>query len=189
MPAAKVLNDKEVRKVLAYIAIHKHAARNRAMLMMTNLSGARVKEVALLRLADVLTADGQVKDEVKLSVAQTKGRHARTLYLPEKLRKELIAYLATIDRSDLTKPLFYSQKSAHRGWSPNTLCQHFWWLYKKAGVDASSHSGRRKFITDLANKGVSVRILAELAQHRSIQTTQRYIEINPAIVRRALEMI
>ena len=33
--------------------------------------------------------------------------------------------------------------------------------------------------TELASKGVSVRVLAELAGHSSIQTTQRYINVNP----------
>jgi integrase/recombinase XerD len=158
------------------------------MLLVTHLSGARVKEVAALLIGDVWSAETGAKDQVRLTPEQTKGKHARTLYLSERLRKELLAYLATIDRSDLTKPLFYTQKRI--GWSANTLCQHFHWLYKNAGiVGASSHSGRRTFITELANKGVGVRVLMELASHRSIATTQRYIDVNPAMVRHAVELL
>lgn len=62
MAQAKTLTDKELRKVLAYIAVHPHAARNRAMLLMTHWSGMRVKEVACLRIDNILAADGMMKD-------------------------------------------------------------------------------------------------------------------------------
>ena len=53
-------------------------------------------------------------------------------------------------------------------------------IYRAVGFEnASSHSGRRTFITELVSKGVSLRVWAELAGHSSIQTTQRYIEVNP----------
>ena len=45
--------------MLDYVATRKHAARNRAMLLMTHLSGMRVGEVAALRINDVLDADGR----------------------------------------------------------------------------------------------------------------------------------
>jgi integrase len=54
---------------------------------------------------------------------------------------------------------------------------------------ASSHSGRRTFITALAAKGVGVRGLASLAGHRSITTTQRYIDVNDAMKRAAVELV
>ncbi|MDO9049913.1 MAG: site-specific integrase [Methylotenera sp.] len=69
----------------------------------------------------------------------------------------------------------------HRlGFSANGLCQWSFWAYKRAGINgASSHSGRRSFITNLANKGIGVRVLASLAGHKSIMVTQRYIDVNP----------
>ncbi|NDH68402.1 MAG: site-specific integrase, partial [Gammaproteobacteria bacterium] len=53
----------------------------------------------------------------------------------------------------------------------------------------SSHSGRRTFITTLANKGVSVRLLASLVRHQSISTTQRYIDVNDEMKRNAVELV
>jgi integrase/recombinase XerD len=50
------------------------------------------------------------------------------------------------------------------------------------------HSGRRTFITKLAGNGVSVRVLAELAGHASISTTQRYIDVNYEQMRSAVEL-
>ena len=42
-------------------------------------------------------------------------------------------------------------------------------IYDAAGIaDATSHSGRRTFITNLAAKGIGVRVLAELAAHSMV---------------------
>jgi len=63
-------------------------------------------------------------------------------------------------------------------------------MYKRAGLDgASSHSGRRTFITTLANKGVGVRVLMALAGHRNMSTTQRYIDLNPEMMKSAANLV
>ena len=63
-------------------------------------------------------------------------------------------------------------------------------IYKAIGLkDASSHSGRRTYITRLANKGVGVRLLAALAGHSHISTTQRYIDVNADQMRDAVELL
>ena len=88
------------------------------------------------------------------------------------------------------KKFFYSQKKNSDRFNPNTLTQHFHFLFRRAGIaGASSHSGRRSFITNLASKGVSVRVLMNLAGHRSISTTQAYIDINDNMLRSAVELI
>ena len=47
----------------------------------------------------------------------------------------------------------------------------------------------RIFITNLAEKGVSVRVLQSLAGHRNISTTQAYIDVNDAMKRKAVELV
>jgi integrase/recombinase XerD len=124
----------------------------------------------------------------RLNSEQTKGRHARIVFLGQRLRKELALYVATIKHPLPGKPLFYTQKRA--GFTANTLCQHFHWLYKQVGIDgASSRSGRRTFITNLANKGVGVRVLMSLAGHRDISTTQVYIDVNDEMQRAAVDLV
>lgn len=198
MSQAKVLNEKEVRKVLLYIAAHKHAARNKAMLLCTHLAGMRIGEVSSLRLCDVLNADGSIRDEVRLSADQTKGEKGRAVLLPKRLQDELRQYLCTRFRLNDLKPvtmtntsraLFDTQKNPDRGFTSNTATQMFHYIYKRSIACGSSHSGRRGFITQLANKGTSVRVLAALAGHQSIATTQRYIDLNPAMMRNAVELI
>jgi len=188
MAQAKTLTTAELEQVLRYISTRKYAERNRAMLLMGYWAGLRVKEIAELKMGDVLNVDGTVKGEIRLSAQQTKGKDGRTVFLPAKLREELMVYLKTRYIKEADIPLFHT--SCRLGWTPNTLCQHFFWLYKKAGIaGASSHSGRRQFITTLANKGISVRILASLAGHKSIATTQRYVTVNSEIKRRAVELV
>jgi integrase/recombinase XerD len=110
------------------------------------------------------------------------------VFLGERLRKELATYVATLIRPAPDKPLFYTQKRA--GFTANTLCQHFHKLYREVRIDgASSHSGRRSFITNLANKGVGVRVLMALAGHRNISTTQAYIDVNDEMQRAAVDLV
>lgn len=186
---AKTLTAQELRRVLDYIATRAHAVRNRAMLLMTHYAGMRVGEVASLRYADVIDTNGSVRDEVILDAEQTKGRYARVVFINAKLKKELEAYLRSYPQTKPEDRLFYTQKKGGLGFTPNTLAQHFHYLYRRAGIDgASSHSGRRSFLTNLAAKGIGVRVLMSLAGHRNIGTTQAYIDVNDDMKRRAVEM-
>ena len=67
MSQARVLTERELRKVLSYCSNQPHASRNRAMLLCTHMAGMRVGEVAALRICDVLGADGAVMDEIALA--------------------------------------------------------------------------------------------------------------------------
>jgi integrase/recombinase XerD len=158
------------------------------MFLLTTLGGLRVGEVANLRYCDVIDESGIVRNEIRLLAKQTKGGHERTVFLNERLQKELQSYAKELRRVNPTDPFFYTQKRT--GVTPNTLTQHFFWLYKRAGLNgASSHSGRRTFITTLAAKGVGVRVLASLAGHANISTTQSYIDVNDDMKRQAVALI
>ena len=188
MAQARTLKEKELKQLLQFIAFRKHALRNRCMLLITHWAGMRVGEVAALLYSNVLAADGSILAEIRLAAKQTKGDKARVVYVAEKLRKELLNYVRTYPQTAPTRPLFYTQKRDH--FTANTLAQHFFWLYKAAGLNgASSHSGRRSFITTLANKGVGIRVLQQLSGHADIQTTARYIETTDAMKRAAVELV
>ena len=184
---AKTLTSVDIRRILDFIALKKHAARNRAMFLVTLYAGLRVGEVASLRYMDVLDIDNEVRDEIRLDASVTKGNIARTVFVNAKLRKELKYYISLTPYQNLADKLFYTQKN--EGFTANTLTQFFHYLYRSAHVDgATSHSGRRTFITTLANKGVSVRLLASLVGHKNISTTQFYIDVNDDMKRSAVEL-
>ncbi len=188
MPQARVLKASELRRVLDHVATRPHGARNRVILLLTHWAAMRIGEVAALRVGDVLGKDGSVKGEIRLDAARTKGKQARTIYLSDRLRRELVAYvkrLPSVVQHDA--PLFSTQKRT--AFSANSLCQTVNLIYARAGMEgATSHSGRRSLITSLAQQGVGVRVLAAIAGHRDIRVTQAYIDVNETMVRAAVSL-
>ena len=188
MAQAKTLNQSEIDMVLRYINTkQKYSIRNRAILLTSCWSGMRVGEIAALRVCDVRNEDGTIKSEIRLSASQTKGNKGRVVFVNEKLRTELATYLKHYLPKDTSLPLFATEKS--KGFSANTLTQWFFWLYRKAGIKASSHSGRRTFATNLASNGVGIKVLQHLKGHKDIQTTSIYIFASDDMMRKAVELV
>ena len=187
---AKTLNNDELRKVLDYVATRKHSERNRAMIYTIFNTGMRVSEVANLRFKDVVDSEGAVRREIRLSAEDTKTKEARIVFVNDKLHKELTRYVKLYKPLNNNVKFFYSQKRASDGYSPNTLAQFFHYLFNRAGIaGASSHSGRRSFITNLANKGVGVRVIMGLSGHRALSSVQCYIDCNDDMKRKAVELV
>lgn len=189
MPAAII--TAEIEKVLlATINTSQHAQRNRIAFMLSLYAGMRAGEIAALKVGDVYGENMRVKSEVHLTAQQTKGHHARRVILNKRLVRELALYANTFNEATGKphKALIQSQKGGH--FSSNAMVQLFTNLYKnKTAAKLSSHSGRRTFITRLAAKGVGARVLQELAGHKHLNTTQRYIDINDDMLRKAAELL
>jgi integrase/recombinase XerD len=187
---AKTLNSNELRRVLDYVATRKHATRNRALVLITFLSGMRVGSVASLKYCDVVNSDGTVKNEIRLSAEQTKGNEAQVVFVSSKLRKELEQYIRTYKPINPSRKFFFSQKSTSDGFTANTLTQFFHYLYKRSGIDgASSHSGRRSYATSLSSAGIGIKVLQKLLGHKNIQTTSVYIYASDDMLRKAVELV
>ena len=103
------------------------------------------------------------------------------------LRKQLQKSVDTVCINYALNSLFIlSQKQC--AFSALTITQLFARMYKKAGITgASGHSGRRQFITTLADKQINVRVIQALARHKSLNTTMRYIDINDTKLEKAVE--
>lgn len=187
MKQARTLTDKQLKVVLAHFATRRHAARDRAIVMVSFLAGLRAKEIAALKTSDVQAEDGTIRDEFVLAKTQTKGQKARRVFVSGKLKKELTSYLKQVELRKGCDALLQSQKGSP--FSANTMCQLFLNIYKECGMDgASSHSGRRSLLTNLAGRGVGVRVLAEIAGHSPISVTQRYLDVNDEQMRAAVEL-
>jgi integrase/recombinase XerD len=192
MAQAKVLTEQEFKRAMAVVAKRRHAERDRLALLLTHWAGMRVCEVAALTVDKVLGPSGEILDEFRLDIAQTKGKHGRTVLVNQRLRREIALYLKSHPPLLSTDPLLLSQKANRRarGFSANTLCQLINVIYREAGImGATSHSGRRGFITELANHSVGIKVIMELAGHRQLGTTQRYINVTPEQKRKAVELI
>ena len=188
MAQAKTLTQAELDQVLRYVSTKRYAKRDRCLILTSFWSGMRVGEIAQLKMGDVVNEDGTIKSEIRLSAQQTKGNAARVVFIPQKLKEEIFDYLTTRHATLSHIPLFHTDDRL--GFTPNSLCQWFFWTYKRAGINgASSHSGRKTFLTSLANKGISIHILASLAGHKSIAVTHKYLIANDEMKRNAVELI
>ena len=95
MAQAKTLTQAEIDQVLRYVSTKRYAKRDRALILTSFQSGMRVGEIANLKMRDVVNEDGTIKSEIKLSASQTKGKTARIVFIPSKLKAEIAEYLTT----------------------------------------------------------------------------------------------
>lgn len=189
MKQAKVLTDAELKRVLAVISQGNHGARNRIAVLLSHYAGLRVGEIATLTWGDLLEPSGDVARQFLLKATHTKTSEARVVHIGSKLARELAAYKSCCKQEPKrSAPLITSQKGGP--FTANSLCQLIGRIYADAGiVGASSHSGRRWFITQLAHSGVSPKVIMTLAGHRSLATTQRYIDVNDQMLAAAVEWL
>ena len=182
------LTETELKLVLAQCQTRQHSTRDRTLILFSVLAGLRACELAALRVGDVYDTQGKPRSSIVLAVDQTKGHSSRTVYINSELQRALKAYWSIIAHSSTTAPLFATRYG--KSFSANTMSQLFLDIYGSCGLrGCSSHSGRKTFITRLADKGVSVHLLAALAGHKHISTTQRYITVNEALLARAVELV
>tara|TARA_B100000315_G_C14515095_1_gene558791 strand:- start:412 stop:747 length:336 start_codon:yes stop_codon:yes gene_type:complete len=110
MKQAKVLTEKELKKVVDITTLYKHAERNKAMLLLMHYSGFRVKELATLRVSDVVNDEGEIVDVIYLQAEQTKGSEGRRVFVGKRAKSALKRYLQS-DISVLQRTfLFNTQK-------------------------------------------------------------------------------
>ena len=122
------------------------------MVLLSYLAGLRACEIAAINVGDILSWQNDkswdIEHEIRLDSTQTKGSKTQTVVLNSKLRAELREYLGKrpVLRQNLESPLLVTQKRT--GFSSQTIQNLFRTLYQSAGIqNASSHSGRRFFIT------------------------------------------
>jgi integrase/recombinase XerD len=142
----------------------------------------------------VTTATGELADAISLPNRASKGKGGgRTIPLHDDLQAALASLMAI--RGDKVRshlPVVYSERA--NGYSANAVAVWFLTRFREIGIEgASSHSGRRTFITAAAKKiteaGGSLRDIQELAGHASLATTQRYIQGDSAAKRNVIALI
>jgi len=190
MKQAKLLTDAEFKRLTAVINSLRYPTRNHTIVALSFYAGLRACEIAALRVSDVFDKDVNVKDIIYLSASQTKGSDSCTVLVNSKLQKQLSKYAAQYPQhaKKCDAKLIFSAKQ--NGFSAQTIVNLFQRLYASAGIQgASSHSGRRQFVTKLADQGINARLVQTLARHKHLSTTQRYIDVNENALRNAVELI
>lgn len=112
------------------------------------------------------------------------NRQTRQVPLHPTLKEILEAYKPPIDDW-----LFPSRLAAGRHISFQAADDFFRRALERAGIDnrgISTHSTRRSFITTLYLRGVDLSTLQRITGHHDLKSLQRYVEISPDRVRKAI---
>jgi integrase/recombinase XerD len=184
-----VLSQDDIRDLLAFASLTRHPIRNRAIVLLSIKAGLRAGEIANLTWDMVLTPTGAVGSVIELRDHAAKNGSGRLIPLHPDLQHTLEAW---IKASDGTGPVIRSERGGPM--TPVSVVNWFASAYRALGLNGcSSHSGRRTFITRAARlvhrAGGSLRDVQLLAGHRSIQTTQRYIDGDTDAQRRLVSLI
>lgn len=176
---AKTLNKAQIEMISTYLRNRRNGLRNQTIFLLSVRAGFRAKEIAGLTWEMVLTPSGEISDCIHLTNSASKGKSGgRIIPMHDSIRSNLK------DLMDLPSPggtVIRSERS--KSVAPQMIVNLFRGWYFELGLSGcSSHSGRRTFLTTAAQKislaGGSLRDVQVLAGHKSLQTTQRYIEVN-----------
>lgn len=186
---AKVLSDSQIEELLFFADHSRAPARNRVIILLSAKAGLRAGEIAKLSWEMLLDSSGEIGQAIELRDYAAKKGSGRTIPLNVELRDALVR-LRTIDKA--RGPVIRSQRGGPM--TPLSIVVWFHRTYRYLGFEGcSSHSGRRTFITRAARMvhkaGGSLRDVQMLAGHRSIQTTQRYIDGDSEAQRRLVSLI
>ncbi len=194
MAKAKMLTPEEIAAVLRHVEAHsRYPERDRVMVLLSVRAGLRASEIAGLDWRHALTADGTaVAAEIDLPRQVTKGaKRARVIPVHEELKVALEAFRAAFpERVAPGQPVVFSERGRY---GANGIAHWFRRIYQDAGlVGASSHSGRRTLLTNLARRcaqaGASLRDVQRIAGHADLGTTERYVEPSLEAQRRLIAL-
>lgn len=190
---AKPLNPQEFQRVLDDTRRKStDALRDIALLQMSYRAGLRAKEIAALKLSDVLDAKGEIKRSITLRRIATKGGKGGVAYMSHaELREALEAYIV-LKRSKLSteyENVFISRKSTP--FSPSSMSRLFSHIYARAGFDGcTSHTGRRSLCKNLNAQNVSVYNIQKIMRHSNIQTTiNHYLSVDEETLANLVEEV
>ena len=186
---AKILSDSNIDELLLFVETTRQPLRNKAIVLLSIKAGLRTGEIAHLTWDMVTDPTGAVGTTIELPDHAAKKGSGRKVPLHADLRQALTD-LRT--ETDGTGPVVVSERGGPM--TPLSIVVWFANAYRLVALDGcSSHSGRRTFITRAARlahqAGGSLRDVQLLAGHRSIQTTERYIDGDTDAQRKLVALI
>ena len=176
---AKTLNKAQIEMISTYLRSKRNGLRNQTIFLLSVRAGLRAKEIAGLTWEMVLTPSGEISECIRLTNSASKGKSGgRIIPMHNSIRSNLESL---IDQLAPQGAVIKSERS--NSVAPQMIVNLFRGWYSDLGLaGCSSHSGRRTFLTTAAQKislvGGSLRDIQALAGHKSLQTTERYIEKN-----------
>ena len=186
---AKILSAPDVSDLLVFASCTRHRLRNTVIVLLSAKAGLRAGEIANLTWEMLVDAIGALSSLLELRDSAAKKGSGRSIPIHPDLAAALAAW------RQVAPPCDYVISSERGGpMTPLGIVVWFNRAFKNIGLKGcSSHSGRRTFVTRAARvvhkAGGCLRDVQLLAGHRSIQTTQRYIDGDSDAQRKLVAMI
>ena len=193
---SKVLNKSQIEVVSTYLRSKRNGLRNQTIFLLSVKSGLRAKEISNLSWKEVCDSNGEVGNCISLTNRSSKGLSGRIIPLHKDVRHNLIELLDNhqqfISFDINTSFVVRTERSPFT--TSQSIVNMFQKWYRTLGlVGCSSHSGRRTFITETSKKislvGGSLRDIQMMVGHKSLHTTQRYIESDSESQRKVVDLI
>lgn len=149
------------------------------LLFVTGINvGLRVSDLLSLRISDVLTINGKVKDEV--TVLEGKTKKSRTFTINKSTANAIKEYMATLDDSyDMNWYLFKSRKGDNKAISRVQAWQVLNDGAKLVGIKETigTHTLRKTFGYWSYKQGIDITLLQKIFNHSTPNITLAYIGI------------
>jgi integrase len=187
---AKILAQGHVEDLLFFAQHTRHPIRNQVIVLLSLKAGLRAGEIANLSWDMVVDPMGEIATTLELQDRVAKNGSGRVIPIHCDLRDALMKLRA--DQSEASGAVIASERGGPM--RPIAIVCWFAKAYRAIGLTGcSSHSGRRTFITRAARlvhkAGASLRDVQLLAGHRSLLTTQRYIDGDTDVQRQLVALI
>jgi len=140
-----------------------------------------------LRLSNICNLTWDQADLFKRAIEVEHTKNGRPVWVPmtENVLKEL-KKLNKARSLDTNRVFWVDGKPIHRGW----VGLAFRRLCKRAGIENFRfHDLRHDFCSRLVQAGQPLHVVAELAGHTNITTTQRYAHLSPEVKRKAIDAL
>ena len=187
------LNNDEIRRVCAAFT-GRFEVRNRSLFMIGVSTGGRISELLSLRLGDVYQNQKPVTD-LLFDKSIVKGKETRRTVPVNVDGRQAIADLVKWHRDRYTdvddkRPLFPSRNKGGRvAMNRQTAHEMLKAAFMAAGLNGklATHSLRKSFAQRVYEQSNDIYLVQVLLGHRNIATTQKYLGVNSADVREAVE--
>jgi len=195
MKGTRPLDTHEIRKVVACFE-GTFKTRNRGLFMLGVSTGGRISELLSLTIGDVYQNRTAVTD-LLFDKSIVKGGEISRAVPVNRDGSQAIADLIAWHRERYNtthkiRPLFPSRNGqGTQRMSRRTAHDVLKTAFERAGLNGhlATHSLRKSFAQRLYDRTGDIFVVQEMLGHRSVATTQKYLGVNYASVRQAIEEI
>jgi len=171
----KYLSTEDVNKLLRSCDQTRAVGiRDYALLILMARLGLRTREILKITLDDINWETG-------ILTVHGKGGYQEQLPIPKDVGQAIVAYLKKVRPKCDMRGLFVSTKGPIKELTRNSLCSMVRHTCQRVGL-SPPHQGpyllRHSLATRMLREGVTMREIAEILRHRSLNTTRIYAKVD-----------